>query len=79
MKMMATGVIQNLHLIIIHYNMAEEKNEITNSGVPNRSGLEVYMTITVGSDEFLIPIVATDQYGNAHKVLRRNLDNKVES
>jgi|TARA_R110002167_G_scaffold92710_1_gene248919 hypothetical protein len=57
--------------------MAEVKGEITNSGVPNRSGLEVYMTVTINSQNFLIPIVATDKFGNAHEVLRRNLDNKV--
>ena len=59
--------------------MAEVKAQITNSGVPNRSGLEVYMTVTINSQEFLIPIVAEDKFGNAHKVLRRNLNNKVSS
>tara|TARA_R110001606_G_scaffold118974_3_gene249806 strand:+ start:928 stop:1107 length:180 start_codon:yes stop_codon:yes gene_type:complete len=59
--------------------MAEVKGEITNSGVPNRSGLYVYITVTISGQDFLIPIVATDQFGNAHKVLRRNLDNKVPS
>jgi|TARA_B100001059_G_scaffold152132_1_gene151898 hypothetical protein len=59
--------------------MSKVKEEITNSGVPNRSGLEVYMTVTINSQEFLIPIVAEDKFGNAHKVLRRNLNNKVSS
>lgn len=58
--------------------MAKEKNQITNTGVPNRSGLEVYMTVTIGSQQFLIPIVMTDTYGNAHKVLRRKLIEKIE-
>ena len=59
--------------------MAVKQNEISNTGVPNRSGLEVYMTVTINGEEFLVPIVATDKYGNAHKVLRRNLDNKVDA
>lgn len=58
--------------------MAKEKNQITNTGVPNRSGLEVYMTVTVDSQQFLMPIVMTDTYGNAHKVLRRKLIEKIE-
>lgn len=57
--------------------MTVKQNEISNTGVPNRSGLEVYMTVTINGENFLVPIVATDKYGNAHKVLRRNLDNKV--
>lgn len=57
--------------------MTVKQNEISNTGVPNRSGLEVYMTVTISGEDFLVPIVATDKYGNAHKVLRRNLDNKV--
>ncbi len=57
--------------------MTVRQNEISNTGVPNRSGLEVYMTVTISGENFLVPIVATDKYGNAHKVLRRNLDNKV--
>jgi len=57
--------------------MTVRQNEISNTGVPNRSGLEVYMTVTINGENFLVPIVATDKYGNAHKVLRRNLDNKV--
>lgn len=59
--------------------MAVKQNEISNTGVPNRSGLEVYMTVTINGEEFLVPIVATDKYGNAHKVLRRNLDNKIDA
>jgi len=58
--------------------MAKENNQITNSGVPNRSGLEVYMTVTIGSEQFLMPIVMTDSFGNAHKVLRRKLIEKIE-
>lgn len=57
--------------------MTVRQNEISNTGVPNRSGLEVYMTVNISGEDFLVPIVATDKYGNAHKVLRRNLDNKV--
>ncbi len=57
--------------------MTVKQNEISNTGVPNRSGLEVYMTVTISGEDFLVPIVATDKYGNAHKILRRNLDNKV--
>jgi len=57
--------------------MTVRQNEISNTGVPNRSGLEVYMTVTISGENFLVPIVATDKYGNAHRVLRRNLDNKV--
>lgn len=58
--------------------MSKEKSQITNSGVPNRSGLEVYMTVTISAEEFLIPIVMTDSFGNAHKVLRRKLIEKIE-
>jgi|TARA_R100000081_G_C4740845_1_gene128810 hypothetical protein len=59
--------------------MAVKQNEISNTGIANISGLEVYMTVTINGEEFLVPIVATDKYGNAHKVLRRNLDNKIDA
>ncbi len=57
--------------------MAEIKAQITNRGIPNKSGLYVYMTVTINSLDYLVPIVATDRDGNAHKVLRRDIDNKV--
>ena len=59
--------------------MAVKQNEISNTGIANISGIEVYMTVTINGEEFLVPIVATDKYGNAHKVLRRNLDNKIDA
>ena len=59
--------------------MAVKQNEISNTGIANISGLEVYMTVPINGEEFLVPIVATDKYGNAHKVLRRNLDNKIDA
>jgi|TARA_R110000803_G_C11954895_1_gene318097 hypothetical protein len=58
--------------------MAQQVNQISNGGIANISGLKVYMTVTVGDDEFLIPIVAEDEYGNAHQVLRRNINNVIE-
>lgn len=58
--------------------MAEQRNQISNGGVANISGLEVYMTVTINGDDFLIPIVAEDDYGNAHQVLRRSVNNIIE-
>tara|TARA_R110000787_G_scaffold133717_1_gene246138 strand:- start:540 stop:725 length:186 start_codon:yes stop_codon:yes gene_type:complete len=58
--------------------MAEQNNQISNGGVPNISGLQVYMTVVISGEEFLIPIVAEDIYGNAHKVLRRSVNNIIE-
>ena len=57
--------------------MAEQNNQISNGGVANVSGLTVYMTITIGSNEFLIPITAEDVYGNSHEVLRRSVNNVI--
>tara|TARA_R100001440_G_C2521404_1_gene118922 strand:- start:1417 stop:1596 length:180 start_codon:yes stop_codon:yes gene_type:complete len=57
--------------------MSTPKNQITNKGVPNQSGLEVYMTVTIDSVEYLIPIVMTDNFGNAHKILRRRENQKI--
>jgi hypothetical protein len=59
--------------------MAEQRNQINNGGVPNISGLEVYMTVTINGEDFLIPIVADDDYGNAHQVLRRSVNNIIEA
>jgi len=58
--------------------MAEQRNQINNGGVPNISGLVVYMTVTISGEDFLIPIVAEDDYGNAHQVLRRSVNNIIE-
>jgi len=58
--------------------MSTPKNQITNKGVPNQSGLEVYMTVTIDSVEYLMPIVMTDNFGNAHKILRRRENQKIE-
>jgi len=58
--------------------MAEQRNQINNGGIPNISGLVVYMTVTISGEDFLIPIVAEDDYGNAHQVLRRSVNNIIE-
>jgi hypothetical protein len=36
------------------------------------------MTVTISGEDFLIPIVAEDDYGNAHQVLRRSVNNIIE-
>ena len=58
--------------------MSTPKNQITNKGIANQSGLEVYMTITISSVEYLIPITMSDYFGNAHKVLRRRANEKID-
>jgi hypothetical protein len=58
--------------------MAEQKNQISNGGVPNISGLQVYMTVTIDGEDFLMPVVAEDDYGNVHEVLRRSVNNIIE-
>jgi len=58
--------------------MAEQRNQISNGGIANISGLVVYMTVTISGEDFLIPIVAEDDYGNAHQVLRRSVNNIIE-
>jgi len=58
--------------------MSTPKNQITNKGIANESGLEVYMTVTINSVEYLIPITMKDNFGNAHKVLRRRENQKIE-
>lgn len=58
--------------------MAEQKNQISNGGVPNISGLQVYMTVTIDGEDFLMPVVAEDDYGNVHEVLRRSVNNVIE-
>jgi hypothetical protein len=58
--------------------MSTPKNQITNKGIANQSGLEVYMTITISSVEYLIPITMSDSFGNAHKVLRRRANEKID-
>lgn len=57
--------------------MSTPKNQITNKGIANQSGLEVYMTVTISSVEYLIPIVMKDNFGNAHKILRRRENEKI--
>lgn len=57
-----------------------KKKEISDGGVPLRSGLDVYAEIEVANGVMiLVPIVVTDTFGNAHNVLRRNLGNKPQS
>tara|TARA_R110000851_G_C12965253_1_gene554724 strand:- start:137 stop:322 length:186 start_codon:yes stop_codon:yes gene_type:complete len=58
--------------------MGLKVNQINDGGVAAISGLTVYMTVTINSQEFLIPIVAEDEYGNAHEVLRRSVNNVIE-
>ena len=57
--------------------MSTPKNQISNKGIANESGLEVYMTVTISSVEYLIPIVMKDNFNNAHKVLRRRENEKI--
>ena len=72
--MMEIGIIQQASA----YNMGEQVSQINNGGIANISGLKVYMTITISGEDFLIPIVAEDEYGNAHQVLRRSVNNIIE-
>ena len=58
--------------------MSTPKNQITNRGIANQSGLEVYMVVTIDSVEYLIPITMSDSFGNAHKVLRRRENEKID-
>ncbi len=58
--------------------MGLKVNQINDGGVAVISGLTVYMTVTINSQDFLIPIVAEDEYGNVHKVLRRSVNNVIE-
>lgn len=65
-----------------------KKKEITNRGIPNQSGLEIYVEVTVfaptdpeaedGNVKILVPLTATDQYNNQHYVYRRNSDNEID-
>lgn len=54
--------------------MPSKDNQITDSGVPTTSGLEIYMTVTIDSVEYLVEVVANDRHNNAHKILRRSLN-----
>ena len=56
----------------------KKTKDISDGGSPNISGLEVYITVTIDSVEYLVPIVMTDKYGNAHKILRRDIGNEIE-
>ena len=40
-------------------------------------GLEIYMTVTIGSEEFLVEVVASDRHDNAHKILRRSINEVI--
>jgi len=58
--------------------MSTPKNQISNKGIANQSGLEVYMIVTIDSVEYLMPITMKDYFGNAHKVLRRRENEKID-
>tara|TARA_R110000751_G_scaffold85750_3_gene171009 strand:- start:8 stop:223 length:216 start_codon:yes stop_codon:yes gene_type:complete len=63
------------------------KQEISDRGVPNQSGLEIYVEITVfapsdpqsegGDVKILVPLTATDRSGNLHNIYRRSFDDKI--
>jgi hypothetical protein len=57
--------------------MGKIKKVLSDDGVPLKSGLEVYAEIEVADGiMILVPITMQDNYGNAHKILRRDLGNK---
>lgn len=57
--------------------MAKKRQNISDRGVPLKSGLEIYAEIEVANGVMiLVPITAQDKYGNAHKVYRKDLGNK---
>jgi len=58
--------------------MPNKNNQISDSGVASTSGLEVYMTVTIGSVEYLVNVVANDRFGNSHTVLRRDNQGTIE-
>tara|TARA_R110000824_G_scaffold158602_1_gene332586 strand:- start:48 stop:230 length:183 start_codon:yes stop_codon:yes gene_type:complete len=57
--------------------MSSKQNQITNGGVPTISGLEIYMTVTIDSVDYLIEVVANDRHDNVHKILRRSLNEVI--
>lgn len=57
--------------------MAIKKQNISDRGIPLKSGLEIYVEIEVANSVMiLVPITIQDKYGNAHKVYRKDLGNK---
>lgn len=74
-------------MIIWDYNIMAKEKEISDRGVPNQSGLEIYVEVTVfaptdpeaedGNVKVLVPMIANDMYGNLHQIYRRNLGNQV--
>ena len=57
--------------------MSSKQNQITNGGVPTISGLEIYMTVTIDSVDYLIEVVANDRHDNVHKILRRSVNEVI--
>tara|TARA_R110001606_G_scaffold105492_1_gene229573 strand:- start:545 stop:727 length:183 start_codon:yes stop_codon:yes gene_type:complete len=57
--------------------MPSKDNQITDSGVPTSSGLEIYMTVSIDSVDYLIEVVANDRHDNAHKILRRSINEVI--
>tara|TARA_R110000787_G_scaffold162200_2_gene275587 strand:+ start:408 stop:617 length:210 start_codon:yes stop_codon:yes gene_type:complete len=63
------------------------RKEISNRGIPNQSGLEIYVEVTVfaptdpqaedGNVKILVPLTATDKYGNLHQIYRRDSGNVI--
>ena len=58
--------------------MPNISNQISDSGIASTSGLEVYMTVTIGGVEYLVNVVADDRFGNSHTVLRRDNQGTIE-
>lgn len=60
--------------------MGKIKKVLSDDGVPLKSGLEVYAEVEIANGVMiLVPITMQDKYGNAHKVLRRDLDNTLKN
>jgi hypothetical protein len=58
--------------------MAKKKKELSDDGIPLKSGLEVYAEVEIANGVMiLVSITMEDENGNAHNVLRRDLDNTL--
>lgn len=57
----------------------QEKLSLTTDGIVQEQKGEVYVSLTVDENEYLMPLICTDSYGNFQKVVRTsNVDDTIE-
>ena len=76
---MAKTQTSSSRLNILARKNIKQKLSLTSDGIVQEQKGDVYVSLTVDENEYLMPLICTDSYGNYQKIVRTsNVDDTIE-